>query len=134
MTALLALHIESALDPAEKDLVRSMARISISQTMLMLTQGKELPVLKRALPIFEEILAKKNLYLHPPNILGQLPAQSQSQDNSMADAYASPHTQVSVVSSRLEQCENNPSFDMDFLGFDFLDEWQIGQLDFTGRY
>jgi hypothetical protein len=134
ITALLALHIESALDPAETDLVRSMAQISISQTMLFLTQGKEIPVLKRALPIFEKILAKKNLYLVPPNILGQVPAQSQSQDNSMADAYASPHTQGSVVSSQLEQWENNPSFDVDFLGFDFLDEWQIGQLDFNGQY
>jgi hypothetical protein len=111
-----------------------MARISISQTMLVLTQGKEIPVLKRALPVFEEILAKKNLYLVPPNFLGQVPAQSQSQGNSMADAYASPHTQVNVVSSQLEQCENNPSFDVGFLGFDFLDEWQIGQLEFTGRY
>ena len=134
ITALLALHIESALDPAETHLVRSMARISISQTMLVLTQGKEIPVLKRALLVFEEILTKKNLYLVPPSILGQVPAQSQSQDNSMADAYASPHTQVSVVLSQLEQGENNPSFDMDFLGFDFLDEWQIGQLDFTGQY
>ncbi|RDL30386.1 uncharacterized protein BP5553_10264 [Venustampulla echinocandica] len=134
ITALLALHIESALDPAETDLVRSMARISISQTMLVLTQGKEIPALKRALPVFEEILAQKNLYLVSPNILGQAPAQSQSQDNSMADAYASPHTQVSVVSSQLEQWENNPSFGVDFLGFDFLDEWQIEQLDLTGQY
>jgi hypothetical protein len=102
--------------------------------MLVLTQGKEIPALKRALPVFEEILAKKNLYLVPPNILAQVPAQSQSQHNSMADAYASPHTQVSVGSSQLEQYENNPSFDVDFPGFDFLDEWQIGQLDFTGRY
>ena len=105
--------------------------------MLFLTQGKEIPALKRALPVFEEILVKNNLYLVPSNILGQVPAQSQSQsqDNSMADAYASPHTQVSAVSSsQLEQCENNPSFDVDFLGFDFLDEWQIGQQDLTGRY
>jgi hypothetical protein len=102
--------------------------------MLVLTQGKEIPALKRALPVFEEILAKKNLYLVPPNTVSQVPALSQSQDNSMADAYASPHTQVSVVSSQLEQYENNPPFDVDFLGFDFLDEWQIGQLDFTGLY
>lgn len=61
MTALLALHIESALDPDETDLVRFMARISISQTILLLNQGKEIPALKRALPVFEEILAKKNL-------------------------------------------------------------------------
>jgi hypothetical protein len=94
--------------------------------MLVLTQGKEIPALKRALPVFEEILVKKNLYLVPPNILDQVPArsrsQSQSQDNSLADA------------SQWEQCENNPSFNVDFLGFDFLDEWQIGQLDFNGRY
>ncbi|KAI9673726.1 MAG: hypothetical protein M1822_009588 [Bathelium mastoideum] len=134
ITALLALHIESAIDPAETDLVRSMSRISISQTMLVLTQGKEIPAIKRALPIFQEILAKKNLYLVPSNTLGQLPAQSHSQDNSMTDAYASPHTQVSVVSSQFEQCEDSLSFDVDSLGFDFLDEWHIGQLDFTGPY
>ncbi|KAJ5579931.1 uncharacterized protein N7459_005916 [Penicillium hispanicum] len=133
ITALLALHIESALDPAETDLARSMARISISQTMLVLTQGKEIPALKRALPLFEEILARKSLCLVPPNSLGQGHIQSQSQDNNMADAYASPHTEVSVVPSQLEQCENYPSFYEDFLGFDLLDEWQIGQLDFTGQ-
>ncbi len=133
ITALLALHIESALDPAETDLIRSMARISISQTMLVLAQGKEIPALKRALPIFEEILAKKNLHLTSPSILGPILAQSQSQDNSMADAYALPHTRASAVSSQFEQYEINPSFDVDFLGFDFLDEWQIGQVEFTGQ-
>jgi hypothetical protein len=134
ITALLALHIESALDPAETDLVRSMARISISQTMLIITQGKEIPVLKRALPVFEEILVKKNLYWVPPNVLGQVSVQSQSQYNSMADVYASPHTQVSAASSQLEQYENNSSFVVGYLGFDFLDEWQIEQLDFSGQY
>ncbi|KAI9927579.1 hypothetical protein MW887_003198 [Aspergillus wentii] len=131
ITALLALHIESALDPAETDLVRSMARISISQTMLVLTQGKEIPALKRALPLFEDILARKNLNLVPPNSLGQVPSQSPSHDNSMEDPYASPHTPVSVPPS-LEQSENNISLFEDFLGFDIMDEWQIGQLDFTG--
>jgi hypothetical protein len=130
---LLALQIESALDPAEKDLVRSMARISISQTMLVLAEGKEIPALKRALPVFEEILAKENLYLVSPNIPGQLPAQPQPQDHNIADEYASSHAQVGIVSSQSEQCEGNSSFYGDFLGFDFLDEWQIGQLDFTGR-
>ena len=133
ITALLALHIESALDPAETDLIRSMARISTSQTMLVLTQGKEIPALKRALPVFEEILVRKNLYLVPPSILGLRPAQAQSQDNGVADTRASPHTQVSGVSSQVEEGEDGPSFDVDVLGFDFLDEWQIGELDFTGR-
>ncbi|KAJ5965720.1 transcriptional regulator family: Fungal Specific TF [Penicillium waksmanii] len=117
--ALLALHIESALDPTETDLVRSMAHISISQTMLVLTQGKEIPALKRALPLFEEILAKKNLYLVPPNSVGQV------KDKSMVDEDASLYSQA-------EQYENNPLLYDDFLGFDLLDEWQIGQMDFIG--
>ncbi|KAI0854743.1 fungal-specific transcription factor domain-containing protein [Xylaria cubensis] len=131
VTALLALNIESALNPAETDLVRSMARISISQAMLVLAQGKEIPVLRRALPIFEEILAKKSLYLVSPDILSQASAQSQSQDNSTAVTYASPPTQANVVASHQEQYENIAWFDLDSLGFDFLDESQIGQLGFT---
>lgn len=101
--------------------------------MLVLTQGQKIPALKRALPLFEEIVAKKNLYLVPPNSLGQIPMQSHSQENNMADAYASPHTQVSVVPSQFEQSENSAWLYEDFLGFDLLDEWQIGQLDFTGQ-
>jgi hypothetical protein len=124
MTALLALHVESALDPAETELVRSMARISISQTMLVLTQGKEIPALKRALPLFEEILVKKNLYSVLPNIPGQVPAQS---DDRLADAYSLPHTQANVVPSHLEQqTGNNPSLYEDLLGFDFMDDWRLG--------
>ncbi|EHK50763.1 hypothetical protein TRIATDRAFT_211358 [Trichoderma atroviride IMI 206040] len=126
ITALLALHIESALDPAETELVRSMARLSISQTMLVLTQGREIPALKRALPVFEEILAKKNLYPVQPNILGQIPAQPQSQDNNMADAYTSPNTQVNIFPSQFEQGESNLSLYGDFLGLDFLDDWRLG--------
>ncbi|KAK3048838.1 hypothetical protein LTR09_009733 [Extremus antarcticus] len=130
MPALLALHIESALDPGETDLVRSMARISISQTMLVLTQGKEIPALKRALPVFEDIVAKKNVYWVPPTNLGQIPAQL-SQNNSMADAYSSLHPQINVVSSQSEQYVYDPPLGLDFLDFDFL--WQIEQLDFAGR-
>lgn len=144
MTALLALHIEAALDPAETDLIRSMARISISQTMLLLTQGREIPALKRALPIFEEILAKKNLYsvVASSNVLCpahavtcmQLPSQeSNNNHGSMAaDAYnALPNApQTSVALSQLWPWENDPSVYGDILGFDLLDEWQIDKLDF----
>jgi len=131
ITALLALHIEFALDPVETDLVRSMARISIHQAMLALTQGKEIPVFKRALPVFEDILAKKDLYLVSASSLGQGPVQSQSHENNMAAPYASPNTQDGALLARSEHGENNLSFDVDFLGFDFLDEWQIGQLHFN---
>ena len=65
--------------------------------------------------------------------LDQIPAQPPSQDNNIMGAYASPHTQVSELSPELEQWQNTLSLDMDFLGFDFLDQWQhIEQPDFAG--
>ncbi|VUC35401.1 unnamed protein product [Clonostachys rosea] len=133
IAALLALHIESALDPDETDLNRSMARVNIGQIMIVLGHGKDIPALKRALPVFEEVLKKKNLSFFPLNTIRPAPPQSESQDNSI-DAYISPHTQIGVGSSQEEQLINNPSPNVDFLGFSFLDEWQIGELEFTSRY
>ncbi|KAK4503089.1 hypothetical protein PRZ48_006516 [Zasmidium cellare] len=132
ITALLALHIESALDPAETDLVRSMSRISISQTMLVLTQGKEIPVLTRALPIFEEILAKKNLYLvgQGPTQQIQTPMQMQEDDVEGGDV----EQQGDVLNQFGQEGTEQMYFDADFLGFDFLDEWSIGQMGFGDQY
>ncbi|KAF5550813.1 cutinase transcription factor 1 beta [Fusarium napiforme] len=62
ITALLALHIESALDAAESSLIRSMARISVQHTMLALDQIRDTPAIKRALPAFEIVLYKNKLY------------------------------------------------------------------------
>ncbi|KAM3545532.1 hypothetical protein ARSEF1564_001526 [Beauveria bassiana] len=60
--ALLALHLEAALDPSESELVRSMSRISISQAMLALYQLREIPAVKKAIPLYELILSRKKLY------------------------------------------------------------------------
>lgn len=133
MTALLALHIESALDPAQTELVHSMARISISQIMLVLTQGKDIPALKRAIPVFEEILSKNNLFLTAPNNLSHAVPDAQPRDNSMSQAHSPPQPQANVFPAEPDQFDNNMSFDVDFLGFDFLDEWQLGQMEFAGR-
>jgi hypothetical protein len=65
MTALLALHIEYGIEPTEKDLFRSMSCIPISQIMLVFTQGKDIPVLERALLVFERVLTRKGLQLVP---------------------------------------------------------------------
>lgn len=108
--------------------------------MLILTQGKEIPVLKRALPVFEDIIAKHNLYLvpsRPSNLnLDQVPAQSQPQENDVVNEYASPQAVVGGSSSQFELYEDTvyPSLNVDVFGFDFLDEWQTGQLDFADRY
>ncbi|KAK0718430.1 hypothetical protein B0T26DRAFT_741413 [Lasiosphaeria miniovina] len=74
MPALLALQIEAALDPSETDVVRSMSRIAIGQTMLVLTQLREIPAIKRAIPVFEAVLGKMKLYSPPNNNSTSLPA------------------------------------------------------------
>lgn len=123
MTALLALHIEAALDPVETDLVRSMSRISISQTMLVLAQGKDIPILKRALPIFEEILTKKHLHL-----VGQIPTQpSLPRSDDLVDG----NGEQTAALPQLGQGEIDSVFlDVNFLGFDFLDEWPMEPMEF----
>lgn len=118
MAALLALHIESALDPDETVLIRSMARNSISQTMLLLRQGEEIPALKRALPVFEDILVKKNLSSAPHNAP---PAQVQSQDTSMENT----QPQAGTLPSQSDQGENTPLLYGDFLGLDFLNDGNL---------
>ncbi|KAI1325756.1 hypothetical protein F5Y16DRAFT_377058 [Xylariaceae sp. FL0255] len=133
MTALLALHIESALDLAQTDLVRSMARISISQIMLILTQGKEIPAIKRAIPIFEEILTRKNLDTVQPDNLNRQATQPQDQED-RADTYTQSQIQGGIASSELAQGGSIASVDVDFLGLGFLDGWEFGQLDFTNQY
>jgi hypothetical protein len=129
MTALLALHIESALNPTEPDLVRSMSRLSISQIMLLLYQGKQMPVLEMALPIFERILTRQNLYMVPSNMAGQVPTRSLSQETDLSNREASQPTQIKPL---VRQFEDNQVLDLDFWGIDFSDDWQIGQMDFTG--
>lgn len=130
MTALLSLHIESALDPTETDLVHSMARISISQTMLVLTQGKEVPAVKGALPVFEEILVKKNLYTAPTAIYTQVPvvpeSSAQGQSHDQSESYALPQAQTGIFSSQLTQDESAPSIYGDFLGLEFFCDWGMG--------
>ncbi|KAI0143425.1 hypothetical protein GGR57DRAFT_484154 [Xylariaceae sp. FL1272] len=126
VTALLALHIKTALDPSETDLVRAMARISIGQAMLVLSQGKEIPAIRRALPIFEEILAKRNLYVNPPGTIDPTSGQSHPEHCGMADGHSSPVTRVNQVSFHDELYENSTWFDLDLSSFDFLDESQIG--------
>lgn len=122
MTALLALHIESALDTAETDLVRSMSRLSISQTMLALAQGKDVPVLKRALPIFEDIMTKKNLHL-----VGQVPVEP---FRSGPDHRVDPNVEQDNGLQSLQGETDSMLFDVNFLGIDFLDEWPMGPTEF----
>ncbi|KAM0420984.1 hypothetical protein ACHAPT_011227 [Fusarium lateritium] len=128
MPALLALQIETALDSSETDLVRSMARLSITQTMLVLDQVKDVPAISRALPAFEMVLSKKSLYSAP------LSRSELMQSPSNQDEVTVPlHTHTGINSSQFELGEHLSPYG-DFLGFDFLDRWEMEQFDFTGIY
>ncbi|RGP77145.1 cutinase transcription factor 1 beta [Fusarium longipes] len=113
ITALLALHIESALDSSESDITQSMARISIQYTMLAINQIQDLPAIKRALPAFEMVLTKKRLY--PPSISDVVHIES-------------PEAEGDVGSDQFS------FLGVDFSGFEFFDRWQMEQLEFTGIY
>lgn len=133
MTALLALHIESALDPAGTELIRSLHRISISQIMLVLTEGKEIPAIKAALPIFKEILAKNNLCTIPLTGVSEASALPQPQDW-QASSPASPHTLSNSIFPHSLQHEGNMPLFGDVFGLDFLNDWNyegdISHVDF----
>ncbi|KAI8713678.1 Zn(2)-C6 fungal-type domain-containing protein [Fusarium sp. LHS14.1] len=131
ITALLALHIESTRDSSESSLIRSMARISIQHTMLALDQIRDTPAIKRALPAFEMVLSKNKLYPVSLSDAEQVSIMHPiSQDDSLNDRHVLLPTQSDMAFSQNEQ-----SFlSGDFIGFEFLDQWQIGQLDFTGIY
>lgn len=122
---LLALHIETALDTSESDLIRSMARISIGQSMLALGELKEIPVIKRAIPIFEMVLAKKNLYSVPHATAGDDPSQVPVNDLSeqREAGYFLPQDLQGDYTSFLG----------DIMDFNVLDRWE-GQLDFSGVF
>lgn len=133
MPTLLALHIESALDTSETDLIRSMSRISISQTMLVLGELKEIPVIKRAIPIFEMVLSKKSLYSVPHATAEQHVLQTPADEFSRNESHTSSRTQSGVFLLQEAQGEYS-SFLGDFMDFDLLDRWELGQLDFPGTF
>ncbi|KAF5979580.1 cutinase transcription factor 1 beta [Fusarium bulbicola] len=112
ITALLALHIESALDAAESSLIRSMARISVQHTMLALDQIRDTPAIKRALPAFEIVLSKNKLYPMSTSDTEQVNTmQTISQDQPLSDGHIlqPPQTEMTL-----------PQDDQSFLYGDFI--------------
>ncbi|KAH8738441.1 hypothetical protein BGZ61DRAFT_440039 [Ilyonectria robusta] len=133
MPTLLALHIESALDTSETDLVRSMSRISISQMMLVLGELKEIPVIKRAIPIFEMVLSKKSLSSAPHATVEQHMPQTPADECTRNESNDQSRMQSGVLSFQDAQ-EEYTSFLGEFMDFDVLDRWELGQLDFPGTF
>ncbi|KAJ3477691.1 hypothetical protein NLG97_g8774 [Lecanicillium saksenae] len=124
MPALLALHLEAALDPSESELVHSMSRISISQTMLALKQLREIPAIKKATPLFELLLSRKGLY--PSSIAAAEPQMpncetGSTQDNTLPENFAGEGQQFAPI-------ESFDSLVQEFLEYDALGRWDFGQL------
>lgn len=106
--------------------------------MLILSQIKDIPVLEGALPIFEEILARKKLLQVVPKN-NEMPTQART--HIRADATHFSNTHRAIEADRFSQMNPNDggaserqqrrfeadvSFNFDFLEFDFLHDWQGG--------
>ncbi|ESU10052.1 hypothetical protein FGSG_03207 [Fusarium graminearum PH-1] len=130
IAALLALHIESALDSSQSDIARSMARVSIQFTMLALNQIQDTPAIKRALPAFEMVLSKNKLYPSSLHDVAQVETHG-LQEGNVEDE--SVHVAMQSDPSFPQDINDQVSFlGGDIAGFEFFDRWQMEQLDFTG--
>ncbi|KAF5672303.1 cutinase transcription factor 1 beta [Fusarium heterosporum] len=130
ITALLALHIESALDSSQSSLIRSMARISIQHTMLALGEIEDIPAVKRALPAFEMVLSKNKLQVSSLRDIGH---SNLIPDNSLHDDHVPQSTRSDMT---LDQGGNNDQLftNSEFSGLELFNQWQMEQLDFAGIY
>jgi hypothetical protein len=52
------------------------------------------------------------------------PPLQDNNNNNIADTYASPQVQISGALPQWEQWQNDPLWNIDFLGLDFSDQWQ----------
>ncbi|KAM0342921.1 hypothetical protein ACHAPU_009125 [Fusarium lateritium] len=129
-TALLALHIESALDSSESSLIRSMARISIQHTMLALGEIQENPAVKRALPAFEMVLSKNKLHVSSLSDIGH---SNHILDHRLHEELV-PQTTVTNLTVDQDEDDDQLFANGEFAGFDLFNQWQMEQLDFTGIY
>lgn len=95
--------------------------------MLALHQLREMPPIKKAIPIFELILAKKGLYREVT-----IPKQVNS---AQEEPETGPDTQSQDQSSDVPAPDNldgsYDSFITEFLEYDTLNKWDFGQLDFS---
>lgn len=99
--------------------------------MLALDQIRDTPAIKRALPAFEIVLSKNKLYPMSTSDTEQINTmQTMSQDQAISDGHILQPPQTDMT---LPQDDQSFLYG-DFIGFDFLDRWQMEQLDFTGIY
>ena len=108
-----------------------MARVSISQTMLLLTHGRDIPVLERALPVFERVLDKNHLGQLSPRAAGAEQAQLHSRDKNEVDVQ--PLHQEGF-SGDADQDVHSLHLEADVLGLDWLNDWTAVDWSMLGDF
>lgn len=104
-----------------------MARLSIKQTMLALSQVQSIPAIARALPAFDLVLSKYNLYSSQDRDQEPTPRRSLLDQEGQGEASLLSPTPSSMNTSQI-RAGGYPLLTSTFLGFDFLDRWDPGQL------
>ncbi|OAQ97261.1 hypothetical protein LLEC1_04756 [Akanthomyces lecanii] len=98
------------------------------QTMLALNQLREIPAIKKAIPLFELILSRKKLYgggavVHVPQVAAQCESQWEA-----AGVSRRPQLDAETEDAPAESFD---SFVQEFLEYDTLGDWNFAQVDFS---
>ncbi|KAJ3549754.1 hypothetical protein NM208_g329 [Fusarium decemcellulare] len=117
---LLALHIEIALNRGEQEMTRSISRIFISQSMLLLRQMAEVPPMNGILASFERFLARHRIT--PAETGVEIIAPTDGPEVNVSQEF---HGTTWGAGSFAAGWQDLPDFDFsgDFTGFGFLDTW-----------
>ncbi|KAM3513692.1 hypothetical protein MY11210_002703 [Beauveria gryllotalpidicola] len=107
--------------------VQSMSRIAISQAMLALYQLREMPAVKKAIPIFELVLSRKKLYDDGPGpadapqvCTTSPPDESPSKEAERVPRLLQPDAELVDVPG-----EYFDAFVQDFLEYDAVGKWDF---------
>lgn len=102
--------------------------------MLVMGQLKEIPAIKRAIPVFELVLANKNLPAAPAMPPSKTTSQSLSEGHNEDTSTFMDRLQPDMYQLQDAPGELYDAFLGDFLDFNVMDKWEFGQNDFTRIY
>lgn len=102
--------------------------------MLVMGQLKEIPAIKRAIPVFELVLANKNLPAAPAVPPSKNASQSLVEDQNEDISACINRLQPDLYQLQDASGELYGAFLGDFLDFNVMDKWEFGQNDFTRIY
>lgn len=102
--------------------------------MLVLGQLKEIPAIKRAIPVFELVLSNKGLPGAPAMPLSNTAPHNVSDEQNVNGSNLANRLQPDMYQLQDAPGELYDAFLGDFLDFNVMDKWDFGQNDFTRIY